>query len=147
HRGIENKPIANDTPEAFRNLFNACLLQLARVLKKDCCCCCCCGGGGPKPTFAYVANRMDCEGFQFFHSIIWDKRNPGLGWRYRRQHEMIMVAHRAGGKLAWNKNAKAERNIQSFSAPRNRLHPNEKPLELVRGFIERHTNLGDLVID
>ena len=147
HRGIEGKPIANDTPDAMREVVDAALDHAARVLREDCCCCCCCGGGGPKPTFAWLAERMDRSGLSFFHSVIWDKRNPGLGWRYRRQHEMIMIAHRAGGKLAWANNDVAVPNIWSGMPPREREHPNEKPLQMVSDFIGWHTTLGATILD
>lgn len=81
---------------------------------------------------------MDREGLSFFHSVIWDKRNPGLGWRYRRQHEMVMIAHRSGGKLLWGSDDVAARNIYSEMPPRERQHPNEKPLNMVRHFLENH---------
>jgi site-specific DNA-methyltransferase (adenine-specific) len=144
HRAIESMPIANDTAEAFREVFDAAMTEAARVLKR---CCCCCGGGGPKPTFAWVANRMDTAGLSFFHSVIWDKINPGLGWRYRRQHEMVMVAHRSGGKLAWADDGRAVANIYRQSPPRSREHPNEKPLEMPMHFIGLHTLPGALVLD
>jgi len=126
HRGIEQRPIANDDADGMRLVVGGMLTEAARILKRDCCCCCCCGGG-PKPTFAWVANRMDTDGLSFFHSVIWDKVNPGLGWRYRRQHEMVMVAHRAGGKLAWNDEVKAVSNVVRVSKPRDDAHPNVKP--------------------
>jgi len=148
HREIESQPIANDRPESFREVMDAMLTEAARVLRQDCCCCCCCCcGGGPRPTFAWVADRMDRAGLTFFHSVIWDKRNPGLGWRYRRQHEMIMVAHRQGGKLAWADDKVTARNIYSEMPPRDRVHPNEKPINMMRHFIRLHTKPGDLVID
>lgn len=146
HRGIENAPIANDSPESMREVVDSALRLAVPLLRADCCCCCC-GGGGPRPTFAWVADRLDRDGLQFFHSVIWDKRNPGLGWRFRRQHEMVMVAHRAGGKLAWADDSVAVRNVQSLMPPRNRTHPNEKPLDLVKGFIGWTTAPGDLVLD
>ncbi len=149
HRGIESKPIANDSMDEMRTVVDAMLSDAVRLLNEDCCCCCCCccGGGGPKPTFAWVANRMDSGGLQFFHSVIWDKLNPGLGWRYRRQHEMVMIAHRKGGTLRWQDDAKAVRNIYSQMPPRNRVHPNEKPLEMVGHFINLHSYPGDTVLD
>ena len=147
HRGLEDKPIANDTPETMRDVVDFALTQAARLLKADCCCCCCGGGGGPRPTFAWLADRMDNGGLSFFHSVIWDKRNPGLGWRYRRQHEMVMVAHRRGGKLLWANENVAAPNIVSAFPPRERVHPNEKPLALVARFIELHAKPGDLVLD
>lgn len=146
HRNLKNKPIENDSPDAMREIVDFVLTQAARFLTPSCCCCCC-GGGGPRPTFAWLADRMDREGLDFFHSVIWDKVNPGLGWRYRRQHEMVMVAYRKGGKLSWNEDEPARANIISESKPRNSEHPNEKPLDLVKGFIQRHTLPGQIVID
>ncbi len=141
--------IANDQPDTMREVVDAMLTEAARVLKKDCCCCCCCccGGGGPSPTFAWVAERMDRQGLQFFHSVIWDKRNPGMGWRFRRQHEMVMVAHRKGGRLKWAEDGKSLANILSYYPPRDRLHPNEKPLDMVTAFLNAVGMPGDLVLD
>lgn len=150
HRGIEGAPIANDDADGMRSVVDAMLNLAVPLLKADCCCCCCCcggGGGGPRPTFAWVAQRMDTSGLQFFHSVIWDKINPGLGWRFRRQHEMVMVAHRSGGKLAWRDPDLATPNVFRFSKPRAGEHPNEKPVELCEHFINLHTNNGDLVLD
>jgi site-specific DNA-methyltransferase (adenine-specific) len=149
HRGIEGQPIANDDPDSMRAVVDAALTLSLQALRDDCCCCCCCccGGGGPRPTFAWLAQRMDAGGLEFFHSVIWDKVNPGLGWRYRRQHEMVMVAHKAGGKLSWSDAVKATPNLIRQSPPRHREHPNEKPLDLVKGFIQNHALPGDVVLD
>ena len=149
HREIESKPIANDDAEGMRRVVDGMLKEAARVLSADCCCCCCCccGGGGPKPTFAWVADRMDRDGLEFFHSVIWDKKNPGLGWRYRRQHEMVMVAHRSGGRLLWADDDVAARNVFSMMPPRERSHPNEKPVEMVAHFLQLHSLARQTVLD
>ncbi len=148
HRGIEDKPIANDGENDMRRVIGGMLTEAVRVMKADCCCCCCCGGGGgPKPTFAWLALRMDSDGLEFFHSVIWDKRNPGLGWRYRRRHEMMMVAHRTGGKLLWANDKKTQANIISAYPPRERLHPNEKPIEYVGQVMVLHANSDNIVLD
>jgi DNA modification methylase len=148
HRGLENKPIDNDDQESMRRVVSGMLEHAARLLKHDCCCCCCCCcGGGPRPTFAWLAQRLDEGGLEFFHSVIWDKGNPGLGWRYRRQHEMIMVSHRKGGRLRWANDNVTQRNVIYAAPPREREHPNQKPLELVRRFIGLHTFPGDTVLD
>lgn len=147
HRDIKSKPIANDDPDGMRQVVDGMLHEAARVLSPDCCCCCCCGGGGPRPTFAWVADRMDRDGLAFFHSVIWDKKNPGLGWRYRRQHEMVMISHRAGGKLLWANQKIAAPNIFAFMPPRERDHPNEKPVEMVEHFLQLHSLPGQMVLD
>ena len=140
--------IANDRHDTMRAVVDGMLTHAARVLNPDCCCCCCCCcGGGPSPTFAWVASRMDRDGLAFFHSVIWDKRNPGMGWRFRRQHEMVMVAHRTKARLRWNADERAVPNIMSYSPPRDRLHPNEKPLDFVKAFLAAVSQTGDLVLD
>jgi site-specific DNA-methyltransferase (adenine-specific) len=144
------KPIHNDDMDSMKTVVDGMLTQAVELLNENssCCCCCCCGGGGPKPTFAWLANRMDQDGLSFFHSIIWDKKNPGLGWRYKRQHEMIMVAHRKGGTLSWAEKSDPIGNVfKGFLPGQQRQHPNEKPLWLVRGFVERHTERGENVLD
>ena len=90
---------------------------------------------------------MDSAGLSFFHSVIWDKINPGLGWRYRRQHEMVMVAHRTNGKLLWADDDIAAPNIMRYSKPRYDDHPNEKPVELVAKFLSLHAKPGQIVLD
>lgn len=147
-RSVENKPIQGDGQKEMRRLLDFALDEAARILKRDCCCCCCCcGGGGPSPTFAWVAQRMDQDGLQFFHSVIWDKLNPGLGWRYRRRYEMVMIAHRKGGKLAWADDTVAVPNVFSQFIERDREHPNGKPIELPALFISLHSATSDLILD
>ena len=90
---------------------------------------------------------MDREGLQFFHSLIWDKRNPGLGQRYRRQHEMILVAHRKGGRIRWNGDDRLVPNVLSQMPPRERDHPNEKPVELMQKLVATHSNERDTILD
>lgn len=148
--GRRCRPIANDSPERMRSVVDSVLLQAWRVLDTAASAVCvACAGGGAKgiPTFAWLAERMDSAGLAFFHAVIWDKLNPGLGWRYRRQYEMVMVAFRRGGELRWNAAAPAKGNIVRLSAPHRRAHPNEKPLGLVKYFIERHSRPGDVVLD
>lgn len=143
--------IANDSPQDMRRVVSGMLTEAARVLRRDCCCCCCCccGGGGPRPTFAWLARRMDMKGLVFFHSVIWDKtaRGPGLGWRYRRDYEMMMIAHRRGGRLKWTDEKMAVSNIDRTRPVLDRVHPNEKPLGLSLKYIGLHTLPGDLVLD
>ena len=145
------RPIANDGPEEMRIVVDAALKECSRVLKRDCCCCCCCCGGGPKPTFAWLAERMDRDGLSFFHSVIWDKGGLGMGWRYRRNHEMVMVAHRRGGKLKWEWQGKGPEtaNVVRIGKviPRTDDHPTPKPEALIAHFLRLHGKAGDVLLD
>lgn len=146
-RQSEAAPIANDRPEDYEPLIRGFLSESARIMRPASCCCCC-GGGGPSPTFARLSLWMD-EALSFFHAVVWDKSGAGhgLGWRYRRNYEFVMVAHRKGGKLSWNERRAAVPNVANVRPVRARLHPNEKPVALMRWFIENHTEPGDLVLD
>ena len=146
------RPVLNDGPEEMRTVVDAALKECARILKRDCCCCCCCcGGGGPKPTFAWLAERMDRDGLLFFHAVVWDKGGLGMGWRYRRNYEMVMVAHRRGGKLKWEWEGSGEEtaNVVRIGKiiPTSFDHPTPKPAELIRHFLRLHGKLGDVVMD
>ncbi len=142
-------PIANDQAKDHERVMKAFLDQAARVLNRDCCCCCCCmAGGGPNVTFARVSQWVD-ERLAFFMAVVWDKsaRGNGMGWRYRRNYEFVLVAHRKGGKLRWANEDMAVPNIMRDAPVLDRLHPNEKPVQLIRRFIELHTDPGDLILD
>ncbi len=144
-------PIINDTAEEMRQTVNIALSLAEPLLFSECCCCCCCcaGGGGPNVTFAWLANRLDSFGLQFFHAIIWDKsgRGHGLGWRFRRDYEFVMVAHKRGGKLSWVDADLAVPNIVFIQPSDNDLHPTEKPLELPQWFIGLATAEGETILD
>jgi len=141
--------IANDSAEAMRAAVEGALSLALPLLKGDCCCCCCSGGGGPTVTFAWLANHLDREGFEFFHAVVWDKsgRGDGLGWRFRRNYEFVMVAHKRGRKLAWVNQDRAVPNIWRPMPTKNAWHPTEKPVELVAQFIDLTTWVGDTVLD
>ena len=147
-RQVAPVTIANDKPEDFEPLIRGFLAEAARILKPDCCCCCT-GGGGPTPNFARVALWMDEAPFQFFHAVVWDKsaRGHGLGWRYRRDYEFVMVGHLKGGRLAWADDSVAVPNITRVPPVPNEMHPTTKPLALVENFIRWHCQPDAQILD
>lgn len=149
HRNDELPSIRNDDQNSMREVIDAVLVAGKRFLAEPCAVALCCsGGGGPNgPQFAWLANRLDEHGLQFFHQVIWDKRNPGIGWRYRRQFEQIMIGHRRGGRIAWADPSLAHSNIISYMPRKNRIHPNEKPIDLLGKLLDLHTKPGELVLD
>lgn len=60
---------------------------------------------------------------------------------------MIMIAHKVGGKLLWADDNTAARNIYSVMPPRERHHPNEKPITLVAHFLRLHTSDSHIILD
>ena len=60
---------------------------------------------------------------------------------------MLMVAHKTGGRIRWADDAGTVPNIMSMMPPRERQHPNEKPLELMLKIVGIHSKPGDTVLD
>ena len=88
---------------------------------------------------------------QFDQAVVWDKGGLGMGWRYRRNYELVMVAHRKGGKLKWEYD-KADRktaNVVRINKiiPKVDEHPTPKPEALIRHFLTLHGKPGDIVLD
>lgn len=147
----EARPIANDSMGDMQSVVDGMLVEASRVLRRESCCCCCCCGGGPSPTFAWVANRMDQKGLRFFHAVVWDKGGLGMGWRYRRNYEFVMVAHRVGGKLKWETDRSDAITANVVRVPKiipsKFDHPTPKPVELIEHFLMLHGKPGDIVLD
>jgi len=144
--------VANDGEADAMAITRKMLVEAGRVLDKECCvCCCCCGGGGPKPLFAKVALMMDEPPLEFFHAVVWDKMGLGLGLRYRRNYEFVMIAKRRTGKLLWARvrGDKKTANVVRVPKviPKAKEHPTPKPVELIKHFLELHTKPGELVLD
>jgi DNA modification methylase len=152
HKDEEARPVLNDSLEDATRVIEGMLKEAARVLFKDySSLCCCCAGGGPSTTFADLAHLLDQKPFTFFHAIVWDKGSLGMGWRYRRNYEFIMVAHLKWKKLSWSWKGcgKEVGNIIKISriVPRPHQHPTVKPVALVEHFLRLHTKPGEVVLD
>lgn len=60
HRGIENKPIANDGADSMREVVDGMLRAVVPLMPKEASACCCfCGGGGGASPRLCVAGRAD----------------------------------------------------------------------------------------
>lgn len=140
------RPIANDGPEAndlVRWMFGA----VNGLLKPGACCCCCCCGGGPDPQFARWALWMD-EAIGFKQAVVWDKGGLGMGWHYRRNYELMLVAEKPGAPGKWY-GGNSQANVIRIPGikPTEDDHPTPKPESLFRLFVRLHSEEGDLVLD
>jgi site-specific DNA-methyltransferase (adenine-specific) len=138
--------IKNDSADDVRGLVEEYLFQreFPRLLRDDGCCCCCCGGGGPDPMFARWSFALD-KVMKFNHAIVWYKGDWAMGWQYRRTYEFVLVAY--NGKKTRFFGRSVPNVIMMPKARGKHDHPNYKPVALMGGFIERHTQTGELVVD
>ena len=74
-----------------------------------------------------------------------------MGWRYRRNYEMVMVAHRKGGKLKWEHDGSGPETANVLRLgkiiPQAEDHPTPKPVALISHFLMLHAKRGDTILD
>lgn len=93
-------------------------------------------------------NALEGDGFIAIDALVWQKPDPlplNAKSRFLNAWEVAVMGKKPGG--TWN--SKYEHNIIKCQAPKgkNRIHPTQKPLELIKKLILLTTNEGDLVLD
>ena len=100
---------------------------------------------------SHVYDALADAGFKMLRLIVWNKTNPvPLNSRciyLSNSREMAVVAVKGGSPTF---NSAYDSGNYSYPIPRHggkRIHPTQKPLELFRELIRKHSSPGDLVID
>ena len=84
-------------------------------------------------------------GFVFQNLIVWDKGNQTPNKYYMNAYELILMLRKG---MARNINNLGTKNILRIpNIVRTKLHPTEKPVELMQVLVENSTNENDLVMD
>lgn len=84
--------------------------------------------------------------FDALRSLVWDKGRIGMGSPYRNQHELVIAARwAASGRTE-------ERGVADvFKCPPvtsgNRLHPVDKPVDLLRQMLMPVAPIGSVILD
>lgn len=97
-------------------------------------------------AFAVFYPAMYCR-WPSLHALVWDKMNPGLGTHWRHQHEFVIAAR---GPDAWSPNDGIMRRDVLRHAPtpsKDRVHPVEKPVPVLRELVESVAPEGGVVLD
>lgn len=71
---------------------------------------------------------VESSGFGVRAMIVWDKGTPGMGRGWRSQHELIMAAMKVSQPFDPHQ---AQGNVIQAKRTGNKLHPTEKPVDLV----------------
>lgn len=83
-------------------------------------------------------------GFDLHNLLIWEKNNATPNRWYMKNCEYIIFARKGAAKPINNCGTKTVIKINNV---KNRIHPTEKPVELMKVFVENSTNPGDTVLD
>ena len=85
------------------------------------------------------------EGFVFQQLIVWDKGNSLPNKYYLNSYELILMLRKGNAR---NINELGTKNILYVpNIMRNKLHPTEKPVDLMKILIENSTDQGQVVLD
>ena len=100
---------------------------------------------------SYLSEAMKKAGFKMLRMIIWQKTNPvplNMQATYlSNSREMAIVGVREGKPVF---HSSYDEGTYSIPIPRHngqRLHPTQKPLDLFRALIEKHSRKGDMIVD
>ena len=133
--------IANDNnPE----LIQDCLLECYRVLKPDSAAYVFCSSK-TLDTFMGFAVKA---GFKVKNTIIWVKNNWTAGdltAQYGQQYEPLLLLNKGRAEIR----GKRLSDVWTFNrvAGKEQIHRNQKPVELITRCIEKHSDLGAVVLD
>ena len=121
--------------------FSEWLPEVYRILKAQTHCYIFCNGR----NLMQLQAEAEKVGFQYQNTLIWEKGNLTPNRYYMIGCEFILMLRKGKAKTILNPNAP---NLLKIKNPVGRkLHPTEKPVELMRILIENSTSPGDLVCD
>ncbi len=100
---------------------------------------------------SHVYDALAGAGFKMLRLIVWNKTNPvPLNSRctyLSNSREMAVVGVKGGSPTF---NGAYDSGNYSYPIPRHggkRIHPTQKPLDLFRELVRKHSSPGDLIID
>lgn len=92
-----------------------------------------------------VLNCASKCGFNLHNILVWEKNNVTPNRWYMKNCEFTCYFYKKNAKTINNPSSK---QVHQFDNPQgNKLHPTEKPVELMRYYIENSSNENDIVLD
>jgi DNA modification methylase len=132
--GRRKQAIANDGQEKFDGFLDRALPALKSVMTRGAVLYWFAGGGGAEPVLAKALLAIG-QHFTLLNTLVWDKVDPGLGWRWRRSWEAVIEAS-VGRPRVWH-GGTDRRNVLRFprAIPQRDDHPTPKPIPLLAELI------------
>ncbi|PHS22184.1 MAG: site-specific DNA-methyltransferase [Robiginitomaculum sp.] len=88
---------------------------------------------------------MEKAGFKIHNLLVWEKNNCTPNRWYMKNCEYTIFARKGKAKTI---NLPGSKTVHQFdNIIGNKNHPTEKPVELIKFYIENSTNEGDIVLD
>ena len=85
-------------------------------------------------------------GFKLHNLLVWEKNNCTPSQFYMKNCEYILFMRK--GKSKWINNIGGSKTVHQFNnIIGNKTHPCEKPIDLLKFYIENSSKEGDIVLD
>lgn len=83
-------------------------------------------------------------GFKIHNLLVWEKNNVTPNRWYMKNCEYIIFFRKGKAKKINNQSSKT---VHKFTNTTNRIHPTQKPVELMELYVENSSDVGDIVLD
>lgn len=133
----------NMTTQGLVWLLRSVAVQASRVVKEEGSFCCFCDWR----MALNLAPALESAGFRLRNLVVWDKGSPGLGTGFRPQHEIIIHLTKRGPEFHSKMVGNVIRTPRTMHHKKVRLHPTEKPIDLVTKLVEVVAPEGGVIVD
>jgi len=111
------------------------------------------------PNFLiFCSNKQVSKIMSFFENkklsttlLVWNKTNPSPLCNGKHLSDIEFVVYVRGKGVTFNNDTPFDYKRKVYTSPivsnKNRLHPTEKPIELLKQYILLHSNEGDIVLN
>lgn len=99
-------------------------------------------------NFVNLESAMSCvrkAGFKIHNLLVWQKNNVTPNRWYMKNIEYVIFARKGKAKSILNPSSKTCHSFDNVS--RGRVHPTQKPVELMQHYIENSSEVGDTILD
>lgn len=144
-KGALNKNYANiKSGKMFEHndiAFETWLPEIYRVLKDNTHCYIMINGR----NLAKLQKSAEKVGFKYQQLLVWHKYSATPNKWYMQNVEFILMLRKGNAKYINNLGAKTLLSVPNTIG--HKLHPTEKPVELMEILISNYSNIGDIVLD
>lgn len=143
-KDLDEVPCAVRSGKMFKHneiSFSEWLPDVFRVLKRGSHCYIMINGRNLKE----LQTEAEKTGFKFVNLLAWRKNNKTPNRYYMQQLEFVLLLRKGEARSINNMGTSNCLDIPNIIGKKN--HPTEKPVDLMRIFIENSSNEGDIVLD
>ena len=93
-----------------------------------------------------LMNDVQDVGFKMINLLVWEKNNCTPSQYYMKNCEYTLLIRKGNSKYI--NNIGASKTVHKFdNIIGNKVHPTEKPIDLMSFYVENSSNIGDTVLD